>query len=118
MELNWIKCQGDVWGNLNTVNLSHQHFDSMDGVYIIWHGGNDAATVRVGQGHIKDRLRAHRRDSDIQFFADRGLYVTWASVPEGSRNGVEAYLANRLGPKVGDLFPDTEGIPVNSPWNK
>jgi len=116
MNLNWIKCQGDVWGPLNTVSLSHSHFDSMDGVYIIWHGGSNPKTVRVGQGNIRKRLEAHRTDPDVQAYAHLGLYVTWASVPEDSRNGIEAYLAQKLKPIVGERFPDTAPISVNLPW--
>ncbi len=118
MNLNWIKCQGDVWGPLNTVSLSHSHFDSMDGVYIIWHGSSNPKTVRVGQGNIRSRLESHRKDPDVQAYAHLGLYVTWASVPEGSRDGVEVYLAQQLNPIVGERFPDATPIPVNVnlPW--
>ncbi len=116
MQLSWIKCKGDVWCNLNSVNLSHSHFDYMSGVYVIWHGGSNAATVRVGQGFIRDRLPEHRSDSEVQDFATLGLYVTWASVPESSRDGVEAYLAQVLKPKVGSRFPSVSPITVNLPW--
>ena len=115
MDLNWIKCQGDVWCQLNTVNLNHEHFVSISGVYIIWHGGSNAATVRLGQGYIKDRLAAHRIDSDIQAYNHLELYVTWASVSKGSREGVEAYLAQRLQPKIGQ-YPNAVPIEVNLPW--
>ncbi|MDD5326821.1 MAG: hypothetical protein PHY02_03290 [Phycisphaerae bacterium] len=116
MQLNWIKCQGDVWGNLNTVNLAHAHFDSMSGVYVIWHGGGTPRTVRVGQGNIRDRLTAHRSDPDVQKYVGQTLYVTWASVPEASRDGVEAYLADILKPLEGQRFPNSTPIAVNLPW--
>ncbi len=116
MNLDWIKCQGDVWCKLNTVNMDHSHFDSMHGVYIIWHGGEGAATVRVGQGYIKERLAEHRNDPKIQTYLHLGLYVTWASVSSDSRDGVEANLAQRLHPKVGERYPNVIPIPVNLPW--
>ena len=81
MQLQWTKCQGEIWCKLNTVNLSHAHFNDKDGVYIIWHGGPNAATVYVGQGNIRDRLTQHRNNSLIQQYDKLGLYVTWASVP-------------------------------------
>jgi hypothetical protein len=90
----------------------------MDGVYIIWHGGSNPKTVRVGQGNIRERLEAHRTDPDVQAYARLGLYVTWASVPEDSRDGVEAYLAQRLGPILGKRFPDTAPISVNLPFGE
>src|SRR3990172_3814595 len=105
MTVYWNKCQGNVWCPLDSVNLEHNHFDTMEGVYVIWHGGNNAATVRVGQGFIRDRLRDHRGDPQIQSFNHLTLYVTWASVAAAQRDGVEKYLANVLKPKVGSQFP-------------
>jgi len=116
MNVEWIKCEGDKWCGLNTVNLDHSHFDDLEGVYIIWHGGSNAATVRVGQGVIRDRLAAHREDDDIQAYAHLTLFATWASVAKQYRDGVEAYLADSLNPKVGERFPDRVPIEVNLPW--
>jgi hypothetical protein len=116
MNLHWNKCKGDVWCKLSTVNLSHDHFDSKNGVYIIWHGGPNAKTVRIGQGVIKDRLAAHRIDPDVQAYSGHTLYVTWAFVSDASRNGVEAFLAQRLKPLVGERFQNVPSIEVNLPW--
>jgi len=116
MNLQWNQCQGDVWCNLNTVNLDHSHFDAMHGVYIIWHGGSPSATVRVGKGFIRERLKNHRTDPAIQKYKQHDLYVTWASVPEASRDGVEAYLAQRLNPLEGERYPQARIIEVNLPW--
>lgn len=114
MQLEWQKCQGDAWCPLMTVNLSHIHFNNMEGVYIIWQG--DGPVVRVGQGSIKDRLVDHREDRVITAY--KNLYVTWASVLAQNRDGVERYLADTLGPVVGDAFPDTIPITVNLPWSR
>ena len=115
MELNWVKCEGDVWCGLNTVNLDHSHFDDLGGVYMIWYGGADGKWVRVGQGLIRDRLRAHRKDAEIQTYATRGLSVTWAQVGSVYRDGVEAYLAQQLNPLVGERFPGATPTSVNLP---
>lgn len=116
MNLSWNKCQNDVWCDLSTVNLQHAHFQNMKGVYIIWHGGKSPATVRVGQGNIAERLAAHRQDKQVQAYAVHTLYVTWASVPAASHDGVEAFLADRLNPLVGERFPEVVPITVNLPW--
>ena len=116
MQIKWLKCQGEVWCPLATVNLPHAHFDNLSGVYVIWHGGSSAATVRVGKGVIRDRLAAHRNDPQIQAFASLGLFVTWASVPANYQDGIEVFLARRLNPKVGDQHPDVAPIEVNLPW--
>jgi len=116
LNLYWNKCKGDVWCKLNTVNLDHRHFNNMNGVYIIWHGGQDAATVRVGQGFIRDRIADHRDDQQVQQYTNLTLYVTWAAVENQYQDGVERYLADRLDPKVGVRHPNVQPISVNLPW--
>ena len=93
MNVEWIKCKEDQWCGLDTVNLQDSHFDGLEGVYIIWHGGSKPATVRVGQGVLRDMLAAHRNDDDIQAHAHMELFTTWASVNAQYRDGVEAYIA-------------------------
>jgi hypothetical protein len=116
MNVEWIKCDGDNWCELNSVNLQHDHFEGMEGVYIIWYIGNPSKTVRVGQGVIRDRISAHRDDNQIQAYSNLGLFVTWASIPAKFRDGVEAYLAASLDPLVGERFPNRAPIEVNLPW--
>ena len=116
IHLIWTRCQSEVWCKLNAVNLAHEHFSGIEGVYVIWHGGTEPKVVYVGQGEIKERLHAHRQDSAVQRYAYLGLYVTWAAVPEPDRNGVEAYLADKWNPLVGEIHPDVDPIIVNSPW--
>lgn len=116
MPVIWNKCQGEVWCKLDTVNLVHQHFNNMEGVYVIWHGGPNPATVYVGSGIIRERLTAHRADARIQAYAALVLFVTWAQVPSEQRNGVEAYLMRRLNPIVPERFPTAPSIEVNLPW--
>lgn len=123
MNIQWNKCVGEVWCKLDAVKLDHSHFDNMEGVYVIWHGGVKAATVRVGQGIIRDRLKAHRTNPKTQEFASLGLFATWARVAPEQRNGVESYLAKVLKPIVSDRLPDegiipasTQEIPVDLPW--
>ena len=116
MQLSWTRCQGNVWCKLNFVNLYHEHFNDMHGVYIIWHGGATPEVVYVGKGNIKERLAKHRIDSEIQQYEHLDLYVTWATVHERYQDGVEAYLANTWCPKVGPNHPQAVPIAVNSPW--
>jgi len=114
--VNWNKCQGEVWCKLNSVSLSHQHFDNMEGVYIIWHGGPKPATVYVGRGVIRERLTEHRKNSQIQQFEPLGLFVTWARVAPEQQDGVEAFLAQRLKPSVTESSPNVTPIDINLPW--
>jgi hypothetical protein len=101
------------------VDLNHPHFNGLEGVYIIWHGGAHPSTVYVGQGVIKDRLATHRQEKDILQFSSFGLFVTWAKVDGRSHDGVERFLADKLQPKVpglGARYPAAAPIPVNLPW--
>ena len=116
MTVDWTKCNGNVWCKLNEVDLSSSHFNHMIGVYIIWHGGDNPRTVRVGQGFIRDRLQEHRLDPKVQRYASFGLYATWARVPRSDLDGVEVFLAQHLKPLVGEKFPNVPPIPVNLPW--
>jgi hypothetical protein len=119
MIVTWNKCGDDGhWCSLENLDLNS--IGDVVGVYIIWHEGNPARVVRVGQGNpIKNRLSAHRNDPAILSYAASGtLRVTWASVPSASqRDGVECYLAETWNPLVGDAFPDVLPIAVNSPWS-
>ena len=116
MNLNWNKCVGDKWCPFQTVDLDHSHFRSLGGVYVIWHGSQNASTVYVGQGAIADRLRAHRQDQGILQYSPQGLFVTWVRVEPASRGGVERFLSERLRPKAGARSPDAQPIQVNLPW--
>mgnify|MGYP001568526794 CR=1 FL=1 len=113
--LQWIKCTGDNWCNFIALDLQDAHFNELSGVYVIWHGGTNPHTVRIGQGNIRDRLNAHRNAPEILAYQPNGLYVTWARLPANQLDGVEAFLANQLQPLIGERFPDRTPIEVNLP---
>lgn len=117
LSLNWQTCAGTppTWCRLLDVNLDHPHFNGREGVYVIWHGGKEPRAVRVGQGVIRDRLRAHRVDPRIRRYRPFGLFVTWASVPPRYRDGVERYLGAQLQPLIGSRYPSVRPIPVSLP---
>ncbi len=115
MPVRWVQCAHNDWCPLNTVKLSHAHFDAMEGVYIIWHGGKDAAVVAVGQGFIRDELWAAKGNSAIQAFRRYGLFATWAPIAVRYRDGVLAYLAEHYNPKVPLAVSATEPVAVELP---
>ena len=83
---------------------------------MIWYGGQSPWTVYVGQGVIADRLRQHRQEQEILRFSPLGLFVTWAQVDRGYRDGVERFLADALQPKVVQRSPNAPPESVNLPW--
>lgn len=48
MHLKWMKCRAAVWCMLKEIDLDHEHFRDLGGVYVIWHGGENPAVVYVG----------------------------------------------------------------------
>ena len=112
LNVQWIKCQNDVWCNFKDLNIEHEHFNDLKGVYIIW--SNDSV-IRLGSGIIKDRITDHRTNEKISQYPV--LKVTWAKVNANQMEGVEKYLADTLNPFIGDRFPDRTLIKVNLPWD-
>lgn len=115
LNLNWIKYDNGNWFSLLDLDLTHSHFQNMEGVYVIAHGGPNPRSVRVGQGIIKDRLAEHRENSEILQYRNLGLYVSWAPVIVNLRDGVERFLGNQTAPLVGSRFPEVPPIQVNLP---
>ncbi|NOR44520.1 MAG: hypothetical protein GQ534_02955 [Candidatus Delongbacteria bacterium] len=116
MKLFWNKCENDMEYKLESVDLNDKHFDDLSGVYVIWTNVNDRSVIRVGQGNISKWLYKHRNDPNIiKYKKDGTLLVSWAAVPDGLQEGVEAYLAHKLRPLEGVRFPIDCLIPVNLP---
>ncbi len=109
--LNWEHCEGNVWCSLARLNLEHPYFQDLEGVYVIW--STAGKWIRVGQGLIADRLRAHRSDPTISNYGE--LLVTWAQVSPMYRDRVERYLGDTLRPLVGSAFPNVLPLVVNLP---
>lgn len=116
MTLVWNKCQGDAWCPFMTVDVDHSHFQGMEGVYVIWHGGTNPKTVYVGKGDIAERIKAHRNEANIKEYLPNGLFVTWARVAAPSRDGVESYLIQALQPLENRNTPTASPMKVNHPW--
>ena len=115
LELEWIRCKGGTWCPFFDVDLSG--VDTL-GVYVIWHTvGHLPELLDVGKGDIAERIQEHRRNEALRALENSdSVWVTWASVPESSLDGVERFLADDLSPLLGEHFPDASPIPVNLPW--
>ena len=117
LSANWIKCQSGNWCSFLTVNLEHHHFVSMNGVYIVWHGGQDARVVVVGNGHIATQLRQQRSNPKVLGYVTHGLFVTWARVSEGHQAGAVNFLNERYSPLISTRVPGVrEPVTVDTPW--
>lgn len=116
MTLTWIKCQGNAWCRLNNVNLQHQHFDGVNGVFVIWHGGGTPWTVLIGHGEIRSELASCRTNKQVQSFLNLDLFVTWSIVPADQQIAVVGSLANKLKPKIPPPQTTFDEVQVNLPW--
>lgn len=105
-------CGKRDWCSLDKLNLNHEYFDTLEGIYIIWSGRD--AVIRIGSGHIRDRVNEHRADLDVTRFPE--LHVTWAKAESNLFQGIEKYLASQLRPLIPAEVPDdAEALIVNIP---
>ena len=111
LTLTWKKYESG-WYRLEALNVTDVYDE---GVYIIWQLPSKEF-VYVGQGDIAMQIAKRREDPTITEHRKSGtLYVTWASVPITSWDGIERYLANQYNPMEGPSHPDVPPIPVNLP---
>ncbi|UPT74791.1 MAG: GspE/PulE family protein [Elusimicrobiota bacterium] len=115
LSVYWNRCQGETWGELYAVDLSDPHFDNLEGVYMVWMGGNAPAALAAGSGVIRDKLAEVRGEPVIQALRDKSILVTWAKVDSISRAGVERWLLENLRPKVTKPVPGSVAVEVNLP---
>jgi len=122
-QVHWVKnTQNNEWFDFLRLNLDSPYFTNKRGVYVIWYTSPVASTskvIRLGQGYLVDRLKEHRGDPYILSYSQYGqMKVTWAVVDnntlyESDLNGVEAYLADRYLPLIGQRFPLVSQMSIN-----
>ena len=115
-KLKWMKTYDGKWVNLEQLDLRHVN---MQGVYMIWHGGENPRIVRIGQGNIAERLRSHLTNLQIMRFKDYGpLMVTWAQVDNPQIcEGIQRYLAEQFKPAIKERMPELPAIAAASPFS-
>ncbi|RPI75532.1 MAG: hypothetical protein EHM47_02400 [Ignavibacteriales bacterium] len=114
MNVEWIKCIMQSRCRLDLINLDNTHFDSLTGVYLIWQGKDKRNVIKIGSGAIRECLTNMKKNTEVQKFAP-DLFVTWASVPLKSLNGVEAFLNNEFHPRLSGSLNAPDLININLP---
>ena len=114
MRIDWCKCVLRSRCRLNLINLNNQYFDNLTGVYVIWRGNDTSNVVSVGRGNLRDELVEKKIDKKVLIHGP-DLFVTWAVVPRLSLKGVEAFLCNKLNPKISHSASNIDLIDVNLP---
>lgn len=122
-DISWVKRGYDSWYRLDDVSADIVS-SRYEGVYIVWYfdGRGIARTVKVGEGYIGKALKAVRADTEVQRYAGRTLYTTWALVCRGFRESVSVSLSQKLQPWVGELDSDRNpdvrvGLPSKIRWH-
>ena len=113
--VEWSKGERGSWCKLGEVELEHESFDGMKGVYVIWHDPGNPTVLRVGEGPIRKCLTQERGDQRFSAYGLDSLFVTWAPVNAIHRADVARYLADTLRPTLGDRYPEGTQIKVNLP---
>jgi hypothetical protein len=119
--VDWQKCRRGGWCFLSELDLAHNHFDDMAGVYVIWYQDENENPVclKVGEGFIRDCLIEELYDQDLQAHRQKQeLFVTWAKVGPPFCSCVVKYVIEALEPELRCTCPDAEAIEVNLPWQK
>ena len=117
MIIEWYKCRGGVWCELFKLDLTHKYLDTNDCVYVIWSGMTTRNILKVGSGNIKNEFAKQKKELAIMAFQHHGVYVAWAEVPSGRKNGIEHYLYEKLSPKLPSSAPKGLKTKVNLPWD-
>ena len=88
------------------------------GVYIIWYFDRrgSARTVKVKSGQLRTCLAAENRNPQVQRYADRTLYVTWALVREDVMGDIASSLSQKLEPFAGETYSGDTWTIVELPW--
>ena len=122
LNVDWVKRAMEMegrreerWCSLFDLPLQHNHFDDLEGVYVVWHHGIDPV-LSVGHGRIRDELMRIVKDAAVRSkHEEQGLFVTWAAIPAEQRDGVEGYLTKMLNPSIQGERTSVTAIQVNLP---
>ena len=115
--LEWHKNSEGKWWTLADANVEDEHFDDMEGVYIIWYEDHDQVTLRVGQGHIRDCIVSERNNEEMwRYVQEHEIYVTWAQVERKYLEVVAKQIAQATKPRLKSSSPDVGTSVVNLPW--
>lgn len=116
MHVDWYKCQGNVWCELNKIDAEHKYIKGLDGIIIIW-SGEDKNVLKVAKGNVSSEIKKNKEDIAVQAFSHLGLFVTWTDdVSMFNKSNVYSFLINKLKPKFVEDEPKKSGEEVNLPW--
>lgn len=115
----WVRTPRGRYFRLVHLDPEAEDLSGAGGVLVVWHAGLWPAWVYVAAASDLARALHHLADDDdiMSYEANGGLYVTWSFLRPEYRDGVVAYLVERLRPKVlpNPAAANAVPIPVLSP---
>lgn len=120
IELEWQKCLGGIWCELNKIDESHENLDDVEAVFIMWSGKppEERVVLKIGFNDIRSEILECRQDLAVQAFNNHKIFITWAEVPGSKRKHILAYLSKTLGPKISNTVYKAKPIEVTLPWDE
>lgn len=118
MDLEWHKCKGNIWCDLNKIDENHPYLSGFSGIFVVWSGRmeTDRSVLIVGYGDIKKEIIKYRNDLAIKAFNHLGVFITWADVPFLKRKSIINQLIFELKPKMNEKVDKAPNLKLNLPW--
>ncbi len=118
MTVEWKKCTGKEWCELYRLNTSHDYFQELEGVFIIWYINDEEErnVLIVGKGNIATQLNDLKDDAAVRAFESHKVFVTWAIIPTKKIKGITVFLQKKLQPMINDDSSKGFAAKINLPW--
>lgn len=118
MRVVWKKCAHGSWCELYKLNISHDYFNTLEGVYIVWYTNESGqrTVLSVGSGLVAKEFKSMKEDTAVLAFESYQLSVTWAAVPAKKQKGIVKFLIKTLKPMLTKKTPPGFPKKVNLPW--
>jgi hypothetical protein len=118
MRVVWKKCAHGSWCELYKLNIAHDYFNNLEGVYILWYKNEDGGKtiLSVGGGLIATELKKLKEDTAVLAFESYELSVTWTAIDSKKHNSIIKFLIKSLNPMLTKNAPGGFSKKVNLPW--
>ena len=103
--MKWAKKSNGQWHKLFELELCEKCLKDLTGVYVVFYSekttpvdGPIYSVLKLGQGHIKNKLLQLRKDPAMSKHREKGPFVTWISAPPSLLDEIELVLSKNLEP--------------------
>lgn len=117
LEVDWHKCEGNIWCSLYRIDANHKNLSGFTGLYLIWSGKfeGERNVLITGYGDIRKAILHYKEDIAVKAFEHLGVFISWADVPSSKKKSVINYLIKTLSPKMTTKLEKGGETEVNLP---